>query len=208
MKKLKILSYLFLIVLGFSNCEIEKKNNNVLLAGLAIAAGSNCFSVPSQSVVTDGATVKTFNCSVSGKVYTCVPTDASNTIIRTYTSSTAAKLSVVDPPSYSNQHVQRGLAKRVEGATETTFVYNASHQLQTVSPSAVYSNLDEKGFPKTNSYGVTITYTYEGSRTIPTTVDDVMFKYTYDNNGWATKVSLGGGTPSTVVNTGSLGICE
>ncbi|WP_232227771.1 hypothetical protein [Leptospira wolbachii] len=208
---LKKIIYLVLLVVFFQNCEAEKKDNNALVAGLAIASLSNCFSVPAQAIVKDGnaATTVTYNCSVSGKVYTCAPTDGGNKVVRTYTSATAAKLSVVDPPSFSNQHVQRGLEKRVEGATETAFVYNASNQLQSVSsPAATYSNYDEKGFPKSNSTGSTITYTYEGSRTIPTTVSDAANTYTYDNRGWATKVSFGFGNPTTIEYTGSLGICQ
>ncbi|PJZ44119.1 hypothetical protein [Leptospira brenneri] len=210
MKKIKIISGLFWIVFAFNNCETDKKDNNMLLAGLVIAATSNCFSVPSQVVVSDGnsSTVKTFNCTVSGNVYTCVPADGGNSVVRTYTSQAAAKLSVVDPPSFSNQHVQRGLAKRVEGTTETTFTYNSSNQLQSVSPSTTYSNYDDKGFPKSNSAGGTITYTYEGSRTIPTTVNDGVFTYTYDSRGWVTKVDMGFGSPTTVANHGSLGICQ
>ncbi|MCG6143418.1 hypothetical protein [Leptospira bandrabouensis] len=211
MKILKKISYLVMLVIFVQNCEADKKNNDTLIAGLAIASLSNCFSVPAQAIVKDGnaATTVTYNCTVSGKVYTCEPTGGGNKVVRTYSSATAAKLGVVDPPSLSNQHVQRGLEKRTEGATETNFVYNASNQLQSVSsPTVTYSNYDDRGFPRSNSSGSTITYTYEGSRTIPTTVSDAANTYTYDNRGWATKVSFGFGNPTTVEYSGSLGICQ
>ncbi|TGM01529.1 hypothetical protein [Leptospira jelokensis] len=211
MKTVKFTIYLMLVTLSFQNCNSEEKNDQTLLAGLVLASLSNCFSVPEQAVVKDGnsATTTTYNCSVSGKVYTCVPKDGGNTVTRTYVSAELAKLSIVDPPSFSNQHVQRGLQKRVEGTTETNFVYNASNQLQSVSsPAATYSNYDANGFPKSNSIGNTITYTYESGRTIPKTVADGANTYTYDNRGWATQVSFGFGNPTTIEYSGSLGICQ
>ncbi len=212
MKKIKLLLSIVLAVVTLQNCGSDKKDNNLLLAGLALAASSNCFSVPAQAAVADGnsSSVKTFNCTVTGRIYTCTATTGGNPVIRTYSSIDGAKLSVVDPPSFSNQHVQRGLGKRVEGTTENTFVYNASNQLVSVASTSnvTYSNYDVNGFPKNNSSGGTITYTYSASGKIPVTVNDGIFTYTYDSRGWATKVDMGFGNPTTVTYSGTLEICQ
>lgn len=213
-KMKKLIASLNLAALLFLSATCKKKesdDNTSLVAALVALANGNCLNVPQKVVVKDGnaATTTTFNCVVTGKIYTCVPTTG-NTVIRTYSTAAAAKLGVVDPPPFSNQHVQRGLVSRVEGATTNTFTYNSSNQLTAVaSPTVTYSNYDTYGFPKSNSAGQTITNTFAAGATKPTSsTDGAGMTYTYDSNGWATKVDFGFGQPTTAENTGSLAICD
>ncbi len=201
---------LFLFVTGA--CKKDKSDDTGLLTGLIVLAGGNCFSLPQQVIVKDGngAQTTTYNCTVAGKVYTCSPVGGGNSVIRTYSSSSAGKLGVVDPPPLSNLHAQRGLTSRVEGGTTNTFTYNSSNQLTAVASPAIvtYSNYDANGFPKSNSSGQNLVYTYAAGATIPTTSADGAFTYTYDSKGWGTKVDFGFGNPTTAENIGSVSICE
>ncbi|EMY78085.1 hypothetical protein LEP1GSC060_1742 [Leptospira weilii serovar Ranarum str. ICFT] len=167
----------------------------------------SCFNLPQKVEVTAGGPTVTYNCSVSGKVYTCVPSDGGNSIVRTYASAAGAKLGVIDPPGTGNAHAQRGLASSDGGAT--TYTYDSSNQLVSVASPAVttYSNYDTNGFPQSNSAGRNITYTYTAGSKIPTTSADGAFTYTYDSKGWGTKMS-GFGMDTIAVNSGSLEICD
>ncbi|MBW0431997.1 hypothetical protein HGB47_00030 [Leptospira yasudae] len=211
MKKLIVSLNLAVFLFLTADCKkTESDDNTSLVAALVALANGNCFNVPQRVVIKDGnsAATTTFTCAVAGKVYTCVP-NTGNTVVRTYSTAVAAKLGVVDPPSFSNQHVQRGLVNRVEGATTNTFTYNSSNQLTAVAPPTVtYSNYDSYGFPKTTSGGQTITNTYAAGASKPTTSSDGAMTYTYDSNGWATKIDFGFGQPTTAENTGSLAICD
>ncbi|MBM9576418.1 hypothetical protein JWG45_04540 [Leptospira sp. 201903070] len=211
MKKILISMSLALFLLFISDCKKEESDDTALLTGLIALAGGNCFSLPQQVIVKDGngAQTTTYNCAVVGKVYTCVPVGGGNTVVRTYSSAVAAKLGVVDPPPFSNQHVQRGLLSRVEGATTNTFTYNSSHQLTSVTaPTVTYSNYDANGFPKSNSSGQNLVYTFSAGSSIPATSADGANTYTYDSKGWATKVDFGFGNPTTAENIGTVTICD
>ncbi|TGM07173.1 hypothetical protein EHQ76_05080 [Leptospira barantonii] len=211
MKKSIVSLCLAVVFLLSVDCKKNESDDNTsLVAALVALANGNCFNVPQKVAVKDGnsSAVTTYTCTVVGKVYTCVP-GTGNTVVRTYSSAAAAKLGVVDPPPFSNQHVQRGLTGRVEGSTTNAFTYNSSNQLTAVaSPTVTYSNYDTYGFPKTNSAGQTITNTYASGATKPTTSSDGAMTYTYDSNGWATKIDFGFGQPTTAENTGSLAICD
>ncbi|TGL70184.1 hypothetical protein [Leptospira kmetyi] len=211
MKKLIVSLNLAAVLLVSADCKKNESDDNTSLAAALVAlANGNCFNVPQKIAVKDGnsSAVTTYTCAVAGKIYTCVP-NTGNTVVRTYSTAVAAKLGVVDPPPFSNQHVQRGLVSRVEGATTNTFAYNSSNQLTAVaSPTVTYSNYDTLGFPKTTSGGQTITNTYAAGATKPTTSSDGAMTYTYDSNGWATKIDFGFGQPTTAENTGSLSICD
>ncbi|PJZ52702.1 hypothetical protein [Leptospira adleri] len=212
MKKILISMNLALFLFFIVDCKKDESDDTALMAGLIALAGGNCFTLPQQVVVKDGnsAQTTTYNCAAVGKVYTCVPVGGGNSVVRTYSSATAGKLGVVDPPPFSNLHVQRGLTSRVEGGTTNTFTYNSSNQLTAVASPAVvtYSNYDANGFPKSNSSGQTLTYTYAAGAKIPSTSADGAFTYTYDSKGWGTKIDFGFGNPSTAENTGSVSICE
>ncbi|AOP34751.1 hypothetical protein A0128_13370 [Leptospira tipperaryensis] len=212
MKKILISMNLALFLFFINACKKDKSDDTTLLAGLVALASGNCFNLPQQVIIKDGnsAQTSTYNCAVVGKVYSCVPVGGGNTVVRTYSSSTAGKLGVVDPPPYSNLHAQRGLTSRVEGGTTNTFTYNSSKQLTAVASPAVvtYSNYDANGFPKTNSSAQNLVYTYAAGATIPTTSADGAFTYTYDSKGWGTKVDFGFGNPTTAENIGSVSICE
>ncbi|MBM9500779.1 hypothetical protein JWG44_11025 [Leptospira sp. 201903071] len=211
MKKKLISMSLALFLLFINDCKKEESDDTALFAGLAALTSGNCFNLPQQVVVKDGngAQTSTYNCAVVGKVYTCVPVGGGNTVIRTYSSAAAARLGVVDPPPFSNQHAQRGLTSRVEGATTNTFTYNSSNQLTSVTPPTVtYSNYDTNGFPQSNSAAQNLVYTYSSGGTIPATSAAGTNIYTYDSKGWATKVDFGFGNPTTVENSGNLSICE
>lgn len=111
---------LVLAVFVSVNCKKDEKDDSTGVAALLLAASgsgsstSNCVNLPSKWTGTGGTVPGVYNCTVSGKVYTCIPTSGS-TVVVTYASGTAGALGPVDFPGLTNQYATRGITSKLVG---------------------------------------------------------------------------------------------
>jgi|GEM_PF-5924624 len=207
-----------LLLFVSANCKKDEKDDSTGIAALLLAASSgnsssNCVNLPSKWTGTGGFNAGIYNCTVSGKVYTCIPNSGS-TVVVTYSSGTAGALGPVDFPGLTNQYAARGVTSKLIGTSSSTFTYNSSNQ-QTAhdvgSGAITVSNYDSNGFPKSASNGTSITYTYTSGGKIPNVVTFTGNEYTYDSKGIQTKYVFdptGTNAITTIATEGSLSICN
>ncbi|TGN13392.1 hypothetical protein [Leptospira ilyithenensis] len=212
-------SALILALFVSTSCKKEDNDDSTDIAALLLAGtgssstSSNCVSLPSKWTGTGGTVPGVYNCTVSGKIYTCIPTTGS-TVVVTYASGTAGALGPVDFPGLTNQYATRGITSKLIGTSNNTFMYNTSSQ-QTAhdvgSGTVTVSNYDSNGFPKSASNGFTITYTYASGGKIPIIVSFQGNEYTYDSKGWQSKYAFDPTIANVITNItteGSLSICN
>ncbi len=223
MRRMILSVHLVLFLSIIMDCKEGDSSSVESAVFVLLVKSENCFSVPKNVLETDPtdpdpSNASFYTCSVAGLTYTCILDAINPPVVRTYFSVAAAKLGVMDAPSVSfyDTHAQRGLLRYFvdPSSLDDQLIYDTSGRLSSVSGangSYTYSNYDSFGFPQSNDSGQTIAYTYDPGATIPNTVSDGGFSYTYDSKGWVTQmgVNVPGVSPSDITYPdGSLEICE
>ncbi|EMJ97483.1 MULTISPECIES: hypothetical protein [unclassified Leptospira] len=205
----------FALLLLFSlhwHCGGDSKSDSLALA--LLIPNRSCLVLPKMVQRQDSSTT-TYQCSVSGLVYTCIDSSGSS-YVRTYLSVETAKLGLIEAPILNSAISQRGLESYMildssnVASQHYTFIYDSSQRIVSMKDELfslvyTYSNYDEFGFPK-NGNGGTFSYTYTTGSARPNKIAEGGFFSDYDSNGWLTHEYVGYDIYDE--NTGTLEICD